>query len=498
MRRGRAGRAGGFVGEEGGGITLMMLALFLGLVLVGGAGLDVLRHEALRSDLQNRLDRAVLAALSPRATLPPEAAVRAHLGADALRSGKVALEIEVLTDVDTRPRLAVTARHAVDTVFLAMVGVPALPVVAQSAGALPPRRVEVALAIDISSSMRLGGRYEALREGLHDFVREGLHGPLRETSRIALVPFAGRVNPGRWMFQAMGAQRRHDRSSCPDFEPGDFAGTLIPRHPRLGHAPHESHWPSAGPWMGEGWCPFDPSMGYVLVASGALTTWADGRRRGPLEQTIVNGTAITWPENDPAVLARRIDGLSLFHGSAAHYGLKWALALLDPANAPMIEGARRAEREGFLAPAEPPTGAVSDGAATWDDPTAAKAIVLITDSAVTERRAPDFRAGPVRGRGGLGARAEPGSALGDRGRAHLIGLCATAAQRGVALHVVLLETDREAEETYAACHDAALRASLPGAPLPRLHPASVATLGDALFDVRRRLWGAGLASRSNG
>lgn len=68
-----------FLRDERGALTPLMLVLFTGIIVMAGIALDLARHESERSDLQDALDRGVLAAASATQTVDAELTVREYL-----------------------------------------------------------------------------------------------------------------------------------------------------------------------------------------------------------------------------------------------------------------------------------------------------------------------------------------------------------------------------------------------------------------------------------
>jgi hypothetical protein len=67
-----------FFRDDRGALTPLMLVMFTGIILTTGVALDLIRQESERTDLQDALDRGVVAAASLTQSLDPEATVRAR------------------------------------------------------------------------------------------------------------------------------------------------------------------------------------------------------------------------------------------------------------------------------------------------------------------------------------------------------------------------------------------------------------------------------------
>lgn len=83
-----------FIADSAGGVSIFMLVFFILIILISGFAIDLMRHETERADLQNALDRGVLAAASLRQTRDAEEVVRDYLDARPFFSDQ-ALEVSV-------------------------------------------------------------------------------------------------------------------------------------------------------------------------------------------------------------------------------------------------------------------------------------------------------------------------------------------------------------------------------------------------------------------
>ena len=79
MRDRARGAAGRFARNEDGAIVFFAVFVFLMMLIVAGIGIDVMRYERDRANMQYTLDRAVLAASSLGQRQDPETVVRDYL-----------------------------------------------------------------------------------------------------------------------------------------------------------------------------------------------------------------------------------------------------------------------------------------------------------------------------------------------------------------------------------------------------------------------------------
>jgi hypothetical protein len=398
--------------DERGGVTPLMLVLFIGIILMTGLALDLIRHESERSDLQDALDRGVLAAASLTQRVEPELTVREYLGNRSLSDRDLALSIGVDSEIGYRHVVA-GAEYRMDTIFLRMAGLLDLKVPAVS-GALQGRQpVEISLVLDISGTMRFHNRIINLKPAARTFIEMVTDGGENRVSTVNLIPYSGQVNPGPRVFNLIGGNRDHDYSSCPELTAGDFSHTGLPAAGSYEQVPNFHHWWIDQNWMDWGWCPTD-------------------------------GTAITYMANDAAALQNAIDGIRLHDGTGTYNAMKWALALLDPGSQPMIAA---------LAELGDVDAAYTDRPAAWDDPETRKFIVLMTDGIITRQVRPDEPDDPALATEEVLVYNHPYSQTVPRGTGlnYFYGLCDMAKARGVTVFTIAFEAPEGAKTEMKRC-----------------------------------------------
>lgn len=367
----RIARIVDFYRDERGGMTLLILVLFTGIILMTGFALDLLRQESARADLQAALDRGVLAAASATQTVDAETVVGEYV--DGRIWDGVAAHISVATDVGATGRqVSAQSSFAIDSMFLQIAGLEQLPVPAAAAATQAFTNVEISLVLDISGTMRFNSgnnyiegaglrRIEFLRPAANNFIDTMLGGSGSGQTTISLIRYAGQVNPGPVMFGLLGGVPYHTDSSCIEFniddfvlpDPGGGGGVIVPTGlPEPGtytQVPHFHHWWLEPITMDWGWCPSD-------------------------------GEQIVYLSNDAEALKAEIDSIRLHDGTGTYNAMKWALGLLDPSSQPVIASLVSAGLvdPGFQARPLNWTGDDSD-----------KIIVLMTDGQITGQYRPD-------------------------------------------------------------------------------------------------------------
>ena len=141
--------------EESGALIVLGLFLLMGMLMLGGMALDLMRHEERRVQMQQTLDRSVLAAASLSQRLAPEDVVRDYFDKAGLTEYLRSVSVDEGLNFRT-----VTADARADTqpFFMHMLsneiannGFDA------SAGAQATQRisnVEISMVLDVSGSMQ--------------------------------------------------------------------------------------------------------------------------------------------------------------------------------------------------------------------------------------------------------------------------------------------------------------------------------------------------------
>lgn len=354
-----------FMRRDDGAMLIFIVYVLVIILLVTGVGIDLMRFERDRADLQYTLDRAVLAAADLDQPLPAKQVVLDYFDKAGLSDFIDADRVIVTKGVNFQ-NVSATAEAQMNTQFMHMTGVDTLSVPASGAAEERVPNVEISLVLDISGSMRNSGRMTALRPAAQNFVNMVMAGDARLKSSINLIPYAGQTNPGPWMFDRLNGQRypdielakedggtEDDRypnvSSCLELGASDFTHAGLPAAASYDQVPHFMNWSIASAVMDWGWCPQDQS-------------------------------AIVYASNDKTKLNGMIDAMRMHDGTGTQFAMKYAVALLNPSS-----------RATFAAMADDnliPSG-FRDRPAAWEDQETAKYIVLMTDGQITEQVRPD-------------------------------------------------------------------------------------------------------------
>jgi Flp pilus assembly protein TadG len=284
-----------FLHEEDGQITVFTLILFFLMVAFSGMAVDMMRHENARTDLQQTLDRAILAAASMKQVRDPDVVVNDYFDKAGMSDYLKSVDYE--TDLDSS-EVEVTAIVPVRTFFMNLMEVDSLDAGARGRAEEGVGNIEISLVLDISGSMRNGNQIGKLRVAAKSFFNQILTSDAQKTTSINVVPYAGHVNVGPFLFTEFGGVRTHNNSSCLELPAAAFETTGKPTT-GLSQLPHFMQWAIDTATMDWGWCPRDNSS--IIVA-----------------------------QNDKAKLDAFIDGVRLHDGTNTQTGMKYGLMLLNP------------------------------------------------------------------------------------------------------------------------------------------------------------------------
>ena len=367
-------RAGRLLRDESGGVSVLLLPMFLMLLLATGLAIDLSVKEAERADLQNALDRGILAAASLSQGGDAQQIVQEYVDRRAFN------DMEVIAGVRTTGTGAASREvhaHAIlrsENIFLTLVGLPFIDMHVRGSALESRDNIEISLVLDISGSMAreetIGPdnvtrkRLEVMKAAAKKFITDTLSGPGGANTSITLVPFSGQVNAGRFFDELLAGPRDHGHSSCIEFLDDDFLNLeLPPPYSRL-QTPHFQHFtyerlfgqpdlpidPEGGNNADWGWCPSDTQP--IVPFSGDIST-----------------------------LHAAIDRIVGHDGTGSQYGLKWGLALLHPSTQPLIQSMSGA-REGDVDPR------FMDRPGLFGEGGPQKIVVVMTDGRIRHQNRP--------------------------------------------------------------------------------------------------------------
>lgn len=349
--------------DQRGNVAVITALMILPMLVLAGGATDIARYETFRAQLQDGVDRAVLASASLTQGMGVEATA-----AEYLKS------VSFIKDVDldynysvalNGKRVTITARYDMATGFLPLIGIRSMQVVAKASAEEHRKNLEISMMLDMSGSMLDGtpSRISLLRPAAKAFIDEMITADTAPYTSLSIVPYAGSVNPGATAFGILGTTRQHSYSSCIEFASNtDYAKGMVPFNLRA-QVPHftENH---AGNPAGKEWgyCPYE-------------------------------ATSITYLSNNATTLKARIDSIKLHDGTGTGVATNWGMLLLDPSARTFI---------GRMANAGAVPGQFASRPANFEDGETVKIIVLMTDGVISAQRRPNQYAFPRNPEGGPG------------------------------------------------------------------------------------------------
>jgi Flp pilus assembly protein TadG len=286
-----------FRDTEDGVLTIFALFSFLLILMVAGIGIDLMRFERDRTQLQSTLDRAVLAAADLDQTLDAENVVRDYFDKAGLIENLESVSVEESLGYG---KVSATAATIFPTQFMHMSGVDTLTAPAVSVAEESIGKVEISLVLDVSGSMNSNNRLTNLKDAAKTFVDHMLASTRPGTLSISLIPYATQVNAGESLLSRFNVSDEHAYSHCVDFIADQFSRSTLDRSEPMIRTAH-----------------FDPF------------TYSENMIEMPVCPTRPF-TAILPLTADATVLHNYINNLTAQGNTSIDIGAKWGTAMLDP------------------------------------------------------------------------------------------------------------------------------------------------------------------------
>jgi Flp pilus assembly protein TadG len=329
-----------FVRKEDGNIATFSILLFSLMVMCGGLAVDLMRYEHVRTALQQTLDRCTLAAAALKQPLDRTAVCRDY----ALKAG-LNLPVTGVTVTTGQNFAQVEARATIKqpTIFAGMLGIPEFDVPARSMAMQAITNVEIAMVLDVSRSMILPDtKLASLKVAAKEFVTTVLASDTENRTSITMVPYNGQVNLGSVLSAKYNVSPIHNIVTsvhCVDLPASVYSTNTISRTLALPQTIYVDAFSSTevsnNSFSGRNiWRPaFDGSQGAIDHAlPNVLNRWC------PQQPTNI----VRLPNNNVGTLHSQIDSLVGIGATSINAGMKWGMAMLDPANRPMFAEFRTA------------------------------------------------------------------------------------------------------------------------------------------------------------
>ncbi|MEY1554817.1 VWA domain-containing protein [Yoonia sp. R2331] len=318
--------------EEDGSVIVLTLFLLILMLILGGMAVDFMRFESRRASLQGCIDNAVLAGadLDQSGTNAEiEAIVEDWAEANGCRDDLDGAPVVTGDGVDYR-EVTANGELTLDTFFLRLIGTDEMTAVAASTAVEGVGNIEVSLILDMSGSMReeipgSGGvtRMARLQEAATAFVDALLVPENADKISINLIPYSEHVNAGPDLMAQFNVDQQHGFSHCVEFPDSAYTSLSIDDSAALDQAQHVQ---------------FNTAIDVDFdgQADDYYDYWNDpwqavSELNQPVcpQQTYERIIPMTQDAN---VLNTAIGQFAPRSGTSIFIGLKWGLALLDPAH----------------------------------------------------------------------------------------------------------------------------------------------------------------------
>jgi len=291
-----------FAREEDGVLIKPTIFTFLSMLAVGGIGVDLMRMERDRTELQYTLDRAVLAAADLDQTQTPAAVVLDYL----TKSGLGEYYETPMSDIGLGFRkVTSTIDTDFNAHFMNLTGVGDIPLYASSTAEESIDGLEISLVLDVSGSMNSNSRLTNLKVAAKEFIDTMVAATTDGKMSISIIPYATQVSVPEDLFDQYNVSAEQDYSHCVNFSSSDFNNVALPLTTSLDGTMHFSPWYS-----------YDYRSSDGLVPYAVCSPEAD-REILPLQK-------------DADTLKDFIQNLSAWGNTSIDLGMKWATTLLDP------------------------------------------------------------------------------------------------------------------------------------------------------------------------
>lgn len=324
--------------EEDGVMLVFSIMTLMMILLVGGIGVDLMRHEMVRTRLQGTLDRAVLAASDLDQTLSPQAVVNDYFAKAGM--GDFLATVTVQQGLNFR-NVSATAEREINTTLLHLAGIQTLSVPAAGAAEERIGNVEISLVVDISGSMRDNDRMTNLQSAARIFIDTVLKVDTADQVSVSLVPYSEHVNIGQPLYNLLNKNHLHNYSHCLEVPTSHFSQTRI----------DQAH-------------VYEQAQHFQWNYDGSNNTRTDTVCPRYSYETI------TPFSRNATVLKNQINALRPRAGTSIFLGMKWGVGLLDPQSANLVNSLILQNH------VEP---VFSGRPAAYSDPETLKTVILMTD-----------------------------------------------------------------------------------------------------------------------
>lgn len=295
--------------EEQGSLAVFGLFTFVIVMILAGIGVDIIRHETLRTELQNTLDRAVLAAANLENSFDPKVVVEDYFA----KAGLSQYLTNVKTEVSGQGRrVTATVSADIPTYFMKFAAVDTLSLASHGAAEQGLANLEISLVLDVSNSMNSSNRIGNLSIAGQEFAQTIFDNSAPDAVSMSVVPYSTQVNAGPTILSEFNVTDAHSNSYCLNFTSSDFETTNIEPKDYAG-AKYYQQTLAFDPWY------------YNDFNQGTILEVCD-----PHSYNRILPFSNSLSEVQSKISNLRADG-----NTSIDVGVKWGAALLDTSAAPL-------------------------------------------------------------------------------------------------------------------------------------------------------------------
>ena len=330
-----------------------VIVLFLIMFIASGMAIDFMRHETARADLQNALDRGVLAAadLTQTAQNDPNVSeqdiVADYMKSRSFNPAQMSLAVRTPNIGFNSRRIEAEASYELNTYFLKLLGMPTMRVPALASAQQHQTDTEIALVLDVSGSMTWESeetpgeiKLDLLQDAAHEFVDTLIDNDTRSRTMMTIVPYSDRSSVGPALAARLNMEMHHGYSHCIEWDANDMASTAASSvRPRIAGGVFGDDGSIDGQAGHNGYYVPDPDFdGVEPNYSGRLqqsqhfwqsSYWQELGCYGD------HGDAIAMTNNN-SDLHTMIDSLVAQGATATYNGIRTAAMFLDPSTRPIM------------------------------------------------------------------------------------------------------------------------------------------------------------------
>ena len=226
-----------FQDDEEGAVIAFVIVLFLIMFIASGMAIDFMRHETARADLQNALDRGVLAAADLTQTaqlqdgVDEEIIVADYMKSRSFRPDQMNLTVRTPINGARARRIEAEASYELNTYFLKLLGMPTMRVPAMASAEQRQVNTEITLVLDVSYSMNTlnadgtDTRIGSLITAAQDFVDVILTDESRDRTLVSIVTYNHNSSLNADVADRLNMEMHHTFSHCVNWAADDLTTT---------------------------------------------------------------------------------------------------------------------------------------------------------------------------------------------------------------------------------------------------------------------------------